>query len=114
MPYEYKEGNNKVWTKTRSKLPADLCCDGCDERCKLSLSLQVEDKKYKPKTGSQQFVLKPIVRAGDRELYNICMFAIVKDFASEVRINFNDCNAKVIYQNALDWCRKTCKHSKLR
>ena len=32
MPYEYKEGNNKVWTKTRSKLPADLCCDGCDER----------------------------------------------------------------------------------
>lgn len=114
MPYEYKEGNNKVWTKTRSKLPADLCCDGCDERCKLSLSLQVEDKKYKPKTGSQQFVLKPIVRAGDRELYKICMFAIVKNFASEVRINFNDCNAKVIYQNALDWCRKTCKHSKMR
>ena len=115
MPYEYKKSKGQVWgVGTRPKLPADLCCDGCDEKCRFSLSLQVEDQKYKPRKGSQQFVIKPAISAGDKNLYKLGMFACVRHFANEIGVDFDLRNAEAIYQNALHWCRKTCKHSKMR
>ncbi|MBQ8294535.1 MAG: hypothetical protein IJX89_04075 [Alphaproteobacteria bacterium] len=114
MSYEYKKSKGNVLDRTCLKLSADLCCDGCDEKCKVSLSLQVQDQKYKPRKGSQKFVIKPVIYVGDKQLYEMLMVARVNPYATGIEVCFNGCNAKMIYQNALYWCRKTCKHSKLR
>ncbi len=116
MPYEYKKGKDIVWngSEPRPKLPRGLRCDGCDEKCKLSLSLQVQDQKYQPRSGTQRFVIKPIIRAGDKVLRKVHTRASVKDFPNEIVVRFGCGNAKWYYQKALLWCRKNCKHSKLR
>ena len=114
MGYEYKKSKKAVCGDERPKLPADLCCDGCDEKCKLSLSLQIKDKGYNRRKGSQLFDVEPIVRAGDRELYNPGLYARVNHYLKEITVDFNCDNAKRIYQNALHWCRMNCKHSKMR
>lgn len=114
MGYEHKKYNGNVWAGARPKLSADLCCDGCDEKCKLSLVLQVKNQGYRPRKGSQRFVINPEVYAGDKKIYDMGVFASVKPFANEIVVDFDVRNAELIYQNALLWCRKTCKHSKLR
>ncbi len=118
MSYErdYKKTEKEVLVayKERPKLPSDLCCDGCGERCKLDLRLEVENLKYKPRSGEQKFVIKTALYAGDKKLYNESVFANVKHFANEITVNFDGRNAEALYRNALVWCRMTCKHSKVR
>ncbi len=118
MAYErdYKKTEKEVLAayKERPKLPSDLCCDGCGEHCKLDLRLEVENLKYKPRSGEQKFVIKTALFAGDKKLYNESVFASVKHFANEITVNFDGRNAEALYRNALVWCRMTCKHSKVR
>ncbi len=114
MSYEYKKNQNGVWDRKSRKLSAGLCCDGCDEKCKLSLDLQIEDKKYKPRSGTQYFVIKPIMRVGDKKLPKVALLPSVKQYPNEIVVRFACSNAKWYYLEALLWCRKTCKHSKLR
>lgn len=116
MPYEYKKSKDNVWDEDESelKLPRGLCCDGCDEKCKLSLDLQIEDKKYKPRSGTQYFVIKPIMRVGDKKLPKVALLPSVKQYPNEIVVRFACSNAKWYYLKALLWCRKTCRHSKLR
>jgi len=116
MPYEYKKGKDNVWNESEPepKLPRGLRCDGCDEKCKLSLSLQVQDQKYQPRSGTQRFVIKPIMRVGDKKLTKLALLPCVKQYPNEIEVRFFYVNAKWYYQQALLWCRKNCKHSKMR
>ena len=117
MPYEYKKSNDHMWMcldEPKLDFPDSLCCDECDEKCKLSLDLQIEDKKYKPRSGTQYFVIKPIMRVGDKKLPKVALLPSVKQYPNEIVVRFFCGNAKWYYQQALLLCRKTCRYSRLR
>ena len=96
------------------KLTSDLSCDGCVERCKFSIKLEVEDCGFHPRHGNQKFVIKPAVYVGDIKLYNRDVRAKIGHFSNEITVDFDNFRAEVLYRNALAWCRGTCKHSKSR
>lgn len=115
MPYERdvaKDISDCEWPKP--KLPADICCNGCETHCNLSIGLNVRNGDFMPESGKQNFYVKPVIYAGGVELYG-CGLAASKSaelLTAETMIEI--CNADLLYQDALAWCRATCKHSKVK
>lgn len=116
MAYERnfaKDISDCEWPKP--KLPADLCCNGCKTHCKMSIEFKVISEKFMPESGKQNFYVEPVIYAGGVKVYNCA-----KNVAMTVLMNLGDklpieiWNADLLYQDALAWCRATCKHSKVR
>ena len=119
MSYErnYKKGKKDVLDRyeKRPELASGLCCDGCDKFCRLSLTLQVKETPFKPRSGNQKFLVKPVMFVGDKKLYDVAAYASrCVCYPSGIEIDFFSRNAEAFYQTALAWCRVTCKHSKVR
>lgn len=116
MAYERnvaKDISDCEWPKP--ELPADLCCDGCDTHCKLSMQLNVRDEKFMPESGKQNFYVKPVIYAGGVEVHDCSLTAsksVIANLVGELPIEI--WNADCLYKDALAWCRATCKHSKMR
>ena len=131
MPYEYQK-NAKVdkgqiiQNKFREiKLEFPYTCDGCDEKCALSVNLRTvpSEPRFVGNIKSMFFKVVPEMRAGDKKLFefpvnrpnvyyphgcNLSVFQICGD----TMLCLND--VRDMYQSALLWCRKTCVHSKFR
>lgn len=131
MPYEYQK-NAKVdkgqiiQNKFREiKLEFPYTCDGCDEKCALSVNLRAVPAvtKFAGYCKSMMFAVIPEMCAGDKKLFefpvnrpnvyyphgcNLSVFQICGD----TMLCLND--VRDMYQSALLWCRKTCVHSKFR
>lgn len=119
MSYErnYKKGMIDVQAqyKKRPELTSGLCCDGCDKFCPFELTLQVLNTPFNPGSGNLKFYVKPVMFVGDTKLYDVdAHTARVACYPKRVEINFYNRNAEHLYQDALAWCRVTCKHSKVR
>jgi hypothetical protein len=112
VPYERKYNKSILSVEKAAVLPKDLRCDCCDERCLLSLRLQVDDK-YNYKEGVQVLYVKPAMFVGDKEI----MGADYLGYSIYRSVNcttFTFTWADYAYKRALSYCRKTCKHSKMR
>ena len=48
MPYERdsKKSVSPTVVERASNLPDDLCCDGCAEKCQMSIQLEINNNKY--------------------------------------------------------------------
>lgn len=115
MAYERnvaKDISDCEWPKP--ELPADLCCDGCETHCKLSMQLNVRDEKFMPESGRQNFYVRPVIYAGGVEAYYCGLAAANTATILESETMIEIWNADCLYQDALAWCRATCKHSKMR
>ncbi len=118
MPYErdYKRAM-KIYPYCVIGIPrltSDLSCDGCGERCRFSIKLDIQDCGFHPRKGNQKFVINPVVYAGDVKLYDCGVSARVGHYPNEITVDFDNFRAETLYRNALAWCRETCKHSKMR
>lgn len=131
MPYEYQENaaaDEKNIIKNPFKdieLKFPYTCDGCAERCQLSVNLRTvpTETRFCCGVGSVRFKVVPEMYAGDKKLFefpvnrpnvyyphgcNLTVFRVWGD----AFLCLNE--AKDRYKSALMWCRRTCKHSKLR
>ncbi len=100
MPYEkdFFGYSYDMMRKPVDVMPHDLCCDGCAEHCQLSAKFIVYDAFVKPGFKKETFI-DVVMYAGDVRLV----------FAEPVPDSIT-----MAHKIALKWCRKTCKHSKLR
>ncbi len=131
MPYEYQknvkvdEGQIIQNPFREIKLEFPYVCDGCAEKCKLSMNFHTlsTEARFFGDIGTEFFMVIPEMYAGDKKLFefpvnrpnvyyphgcNLSVFQICGDVA----LCFKE--ARDRYKSALIWCRKTCAHSKLR
>lgn len=114
MPYkrDYRCSVSDVSGDEKAKmLTHDLCCDGCAEHCRISINLDVNGK-YLRHEGTQVFYITPVVYAGAVRLYESeqCPQYYVGATCTTAQMPF----AERTYKHALAYCRKTCRHSKMR
>lgn len=110
MPYK-RDYRRNISNADDTNLPRDLCCDGCDEHCRISISLDVKGE-YLRQEGCQVFWIKPVLYAGNVKLYDSVQSPQYYVGATCTTVQMP--NAECTYKYALALCRKTCKHSKLR
>ena len=114
MPYKHdyrtsvKDVNNDMWARELSR---DLRCDGCDERCKLSMRLKTNGE-YNYHFGRQSFHMCPTMYAGDTELFESERQPKVSMAVTGFVVSFPA--AEQTFQYAMAYCRKTCLNSKWR
>ena len=131
MPYEYKKNENidkdKILQNNIGNVDLEFpyACDGCDERCRLSVNLRAvpTETRFCCGVGSVRFKVVPEMYAGDKKLFefpvnrpnvyyphgcNLTVFQVCGDTS----LCLNEANDR--YKSALVWCRKNCAHSKLR
>ena len=131
MPYEYQK-NAKVdkgqiiQNQFREiKLEFPYTCDGCGERCLLSANLRTvpSEPRFVGDIKSMFFKVVPEMRVGDKKLFEFpvnrpnvyyprgCNLSVYQ-ICGDTKLCLDD--MCYWYKSALVWCRKTCKHSKLR
>lgn len=131
MPYEYQENVNVdegqiIQNPFREiKFGFPYVCDGCDEKCAMSVNLRAEPTRaaFVGDEKSMLFRVTPEMYAGDKKLFefpvnrpnvyyprgsNLSVLYLLG--ASMLRLD-EVCDR---YKSALVWCRFMCKHSKLR
>lgn len=115
MSYERdvaKDISDCEWPKP--KLPADLCCNGCETRCKFSMELNVRSGDFMPESGRQNFYVRPVIYAGGVKAYGCGLESGTSAETLTAETLIEIWNADCLYQGALAWCRATCKHSKVK
>ena len=112
MPYECKYKKNILSVEKASELPKDLRCDCCDERCQLSVRLEV-DGNYNRKEGVQVLYARPGLFVGDKKIMGTDYLGY-SIYQSVNCTTYTFTWADYAYKRALAYCRKTCKHSKIR
>ena len=111
MPYEYKF-NKKYKGYVVTGNVTNLHCAGCAERCEISMRLHVRPG-FNDVDGAQSFFVSPVMYAGNVRLYKPVMFyGSAQMNGGDVSIRYPA--AKTTYKEALFYCQKTCKHSKMR
>ena len=131
MPYEYQKNTGvdeeKLLKNPYRNLELDFpyVCDGCAEKCQLSVNLCTvpTDTRFCCGVDSVRFKIVPEMCAGDKKLFefpvnrpnvyyphgcNLTVFQVLGDTSLCL------CEAEDRYKSALMWCRATCKHSKMR
>ncbi len=131
MPYEYQKNANMdekdiIQNPFREiKFDFPYVCDGCAEKCPLLANLRTvpSETRFVGDIKSMFFKVVPEMHAGDKKLFefpvnrpnvyyprgcNLSVYQICGDT--------NLCLDEVYdwYKRALAYCRKTCKHSKMR
>lgn len=115
MPYErdWKKSVSPTVIERASKVPDDLCCDGCAENCKLSIQLVIKNNEYSKKSKNQIIYAEPVMFIGDKKLPDVeYLTASTQRVGEAVKMEFF--SADLAYRYALTMCRKTCLYSKFR
>ncbi|MBR2412622.1 MAG: hypothetical protein IKB10_03085 [Alphaproteobacteria bacterium] len=131
MPYEYKKNANVdesliIQNPFREiKFDFPYVCDGCAEKCAVSVNLRTEPMTASF-TGDVQrmlFRVQPEMYAGDKKLFDFPVnrrnvyyprgsnMSVLYTLGDSI-LSLNEVYDR--YKSALVWCRKTCKHSKMR
>ena len=131
MSYEYQKNVNvdegQIIQNPFREIKFDFpyVCDGCDEKCAMSVNLRAEPTRaaFVGDEKSMLFKVTPEMYAGDKKLFefpvnrpnvyyprgsNLSVLYLLG--ASMLRLD----EVYDRYKSALVWCRKTCRHSKLR
>ncbi len=93
-------------------VPQDLRCDGCAEHCLISMRPNIQSN-YNRANGKQRFFIDFAMCAGDVKLFSVSMVCSdAQVFGRYATLVVDDAKRK--YQKALNICRKTCVHSRMR
>jgi hypothetical protein len=115
MPYErdLKKSVSPTVIERALKLTDDLCCDGCEERCLMSIQLEINNKKYNKIEKNQIIYAEPVMFVGNKKLPDVeYLSANTQRVGDGVRMELFF--ADVAYRYALALCRKTCKNSRVK
>lgn len=131
MPYEYQknaivdEGEIIQNLFREMELMFPYVCDGCAEKCKLSVNLRTvpSETRFVGGIRSMLFKVVPEMYAADKKLFDFpvnrpnvyyphgCNLSVYQ-ICGDVALCFNEACDR--YKSALVWCRKTCAHSNMR
>lgn len=131
MPYEYQKNENVIKKHIIEndfkgiELEFPYVCDGCAERCPLSMNLRAVpvETRFCCGVGAAFFKVVPEMYAGDKKLFEFpvnrpnvyyphgCNLSVFRVMGG-ASLCLNEAYDR--YKSALMWCRRTCKHSKLR
>ena len=131
MPYEYQKNTGvdekKILTNPYRNLELEFpyVCDGCTEKCPLSVNLHAvpTDTRFCCGVGSMLFKVVPEMYVGDKKLFEFpvnrpnvyyphgCNLSVLR-ILGDVTLCLDGAYDR--YKSALIWCRMTCKHSKMR
>ena len=131
MPYEYlkntKVDEGQIIQNPFREIEFDFpyVCDGCDERCALSVNLRTvpSEARFAGDIKSMFFKVIPEMYVTNKKLFD---FPVNRPNVYYPRgSNLSICQicgdtmvcldeAYDRYKSALVWCRKTCRHSRLR
>lgn len=112
MPYAYDGDKCVRCVESVADLTSDLRCDGCDERCQLSMKLVVRGF-YNHGDKKQEFYLKPGYMEPEMYVGNVKLnMGFNRPVLGYAQVAIS--NAESAYKTALAHCRRTCRHSKMR
>ena len=115
MPYERdsKKSVSPTVVERASNLPDDLCCDGCAEKCQMSIQLEINNNKYNKIEKNQIIYAEPVMFVGNKKLPDVEYLSANTQKAGD-GVKMELFFADVAYRYALGMCRKTCKNSRVK
>lgn len=131
MSYEYQKNVNVDESQIiqnpfrEIKFDFPYVCDGCDEKCAVSVNLRTEPMtaSFTDDVQRMLFRVQPEMYVGDKKLFDFPVnrrnvyyprgsnMSVLYTLGDSI-LSLNEVYDR--YKSALVWCRKTCRHSKLR